>query len=36
MNAGVYVDDNQIDDLRIIRGHVEKPGQLEITIQELA
>jgi len=31
-SAGLFVDDEQIDDLRIYRCPPEKPGRLEITI----
>ncbi len=34
--AGVYGDDNQIDDLRVLRGDVFAPGCLDITIKELS
>jgi len=30
--GGVYHDDSQIDDLRIIRAHVEKPGRIQAEI----
>lgn len=33
-HAGVYEDDNQIDDLRIARGEVRKPGWLWVSISE--
>lgn len=33
--AGAYEDDSQIDDLRIIRKDVCKPGKLEITVEEI-
>ena len=32
-HAGVYKDDCQIDDLRIVRGDVEKPGWADIEIK---
>jgi crossover junction endodeoxyribonuclease RusA len=32
-HAEVYEDDSQIDDLRIVRMAVEKPGRVEVTIQ---
>lgn len=32
--AGIYGDDEQIDDLRIVRGEVLKPGCLDIEITE--
>lgn len=34
-HAGVWKDDGQIDDLRIIRGRVESPGWLEVTIERI-
>ena len=34
-HAGMWGDDSQIDDLRIIRAGIEKPGRLEIEIEEL-
>jgi len=33
-NAGIYVDDCQIDELSVIRGPVQKPGRLKIEIRE--
>lgn len=33
-HAGVWVDDEQIDDLRIIRGEVRKPGCLVVEVRE--
>ena len=33
--AGIYGDDNQIDDLRVIRVDVMKPGCLEVEITEI-
>ena len=33
--AGVYGDDEQIDDLHILRGEVMKPGWLEVEIEEI-
>jgi len=33
--AGVWADDSQVDDFRIIRGPVEKPGRLEVEIEEI-
>lgn len=33
--AGVYGDDEQIDDLHILRGEVFKPGCLEVEIEEI-
>ena len=34
-HAGVYKDDCQIDDLRIIRGEVKKPGWADVEINEI-
>lgn len=34
-HAGVYEDDSQVDDLRIVRGPAEQGGALKITIVEL-
>tara|TARA_Y100000401_G_scaffold35661_1_gene26698 strand:+ start:25487 stop:25900 length:414 start_codon:yes stop_codon:yes gene_type:complete len=34
--AGVYGDDNQIDDLHVVRGDVFSPGCLDITIEEMS
>lgn len=34
--AGVFDDDEQIDDKRIVRRAVEKPGKLVVTVEELA
>lgn len=34
--AGVYGDDNQIDDLQVVRGDVFSPGCLDITIEEMS
>lgn len=34
-HADVYDDDNQIDDLRIVRGKPCKGGQLLVTVEEL-
>ena len=34
-HAGIWADDEQIDDLRIIRSGIEKPGRLEIEIEEI-
>lgn len=31
--AGVLVDDEQIDDLRIVRGRVEKPGNVWVSLE---
>lgn len=31
-HAGIYGDDNQIDDIRIVRKEVDKPGRLDITL----
>ena len=33
--AGVYDDDGQIDELRIVRGQLVKPGKLCISISEI-
>jgi crossover junction endodeoxyribonuclease RusA len=33
-NGGIFKDDEQIDDLRIIRSGIEPPGRLEIAIEE--
>lgn len=33
--SGVYEDDNQIDELIVRRLHVEPPGCIDVTIQEL-
>jgi crossover junction endodeoxyribonuclease RusA len=33
--ALVWQDDNQIDDLRVVRGRVEKPGWLEVDLEKL-
>jgi crossover junction endodeoxyribonuclease RusA len=30
--AGVFVNDSQIDDLRIVRGHQDKPGKVVVNI----
>lgn len=35
MHAGVFADDEQIDELRIRRLHVEPPGACDVTITEL-
>lgn len=35
-HAGVFVDDEQIDLLRVARLHVEPPGCCDVTITELA
>ena len=35
VEAGAFVDDSQIDDLRIVRRDVRKPGKLVVTISEL-
>ena len=32
--AGVWVDDEQIDDLRIVRGEIVKGGRIEVTVEE--
>lgn len=34
-HANVWADDSQIDDLRIIRGRVESPGWLDVTIERI-
>jgi len=34
-HAMVYQDDEQIDDLRIMRMGIEKPGRVEIEIEEI-
>ncbi len=31
-HAGIYADDNQINEINIIKGKPEKPGRLEVTI----
>lgn len=33
--AGVFDDDSQIDDLRIIRGAVEKPGRVIVRLEAI-
>ena len=33
--AGVFGDDEQIDDLHVLRGEVMKPGWLEVEIKEI-
>ena len=33
--AGVFVDDSQIDDLRLVRGAVEKPGRVVVRLEAL-
>lgn len=33
--AGVFLDDSQIDELRVKRLHVESPGACDVTITEL-
>lgn len=35
MHAGVFADDEQIDELRVSRLHVESPGACDVTITEL-
>jgi crossover junction endodeoxyribonuclease RusA len=35
-HAGVFEDDEQIDDLRVTRLHVEPPGACDVTIVELS
>ncbi len=34
-SAGVWLDDSQIDDFRIVRGSVEKGGRVEVVITEI-
>lgn len=34
-NAGVYLDDSQIDHIEVARGHIEKPGRLEVLVREV-
>lgn len=34
-HAGIYEDDSQIDDLRIVRGAVLKPGGVSVEIEEI-
>lgn len=34
-HAGLFDDDEQIDDLRIVRGAVEKPGMVRVVVQEI-
>ena len=34
-NTGLYIDDNQIDELTIIRGMVKKPGSIQVEIYEV-
>jgi crossover junction endodeoxyribonuclease RusA len=34
-SAGVWLDDSQIDDFRIVRGAVEKGGRVEVVITEI-
>ena len=34
-HAGIYGDDNQIDDLHVIRGEVLAPGCLDVEITEI-
>lgn len=34
-SAGVWLDDEQIDDLRIIRCGVDKPGCVVVTVREI-
>lgn len=34
-HAGLYADDEQIDDYRVIRGDIKRPGRVEVTISEL-
>lgn len=35
-HAKIWNDDSQIDDLRIVRAGVEKPGRVEVFIQEIS
>lgn len=35
-HAGIWLDDSQIDDLRIVRGQVAKPALVEIEINEIS
>lgn len=35
MHAGVFIDDEQIDELRVKRLHVEAPGACDVTVTEL-
>ena len=34
-HADIYIDDNQVADLQIVRKEVEKPGKIIVTIEEL-
>lgn len=34
-HAGVFLDDEQVDELRVTRLHVESPGCCDVTITEL-
>lgn len=34
-HAGAYEDDSQIDELRVLRGNVRKPGGLWVRIEEI-
>lgn len=34
--AGVWGDDSQIDDIRVLRGPVKPPGHLEVTIERMS
>lgn len=34
-HAGLWMDDSQIDDLRIVRQGVEKPGRVIVTVGEI-
>lgn len=34
-HAGVYTDDSQIDDLHLVRGHIEKPGFVVVRIEAI-
>lgn len=34
-HSGIWLDDGQVDDLRIVRGPVEKPGRVEVLIETI-
>jgi crossover junction endodeoxyribonuclease RusA len=34
-HAGVWQDDSQIDELRVVRGHVQVPGWIDVTIERI-
>ena len=34
-HANMFEDDEQIDDLHLIRMGVEKPGRVEVTVEEI-